>query len=97
MRVKILKKALLMGKVKISKQCEESMIKRGYLRKDLISCIMSSHRVSTQVVNKRIQFIIFGNDIDTLPIMAVLECYRDNQFIVITVKPTISQITQRVI
>lgn len=92
--MKNIKKALMTDRIRLSHHAKESMEKRGYTKKDLISCIMSGSIAEVQVHNGKPCVLVEGKDSDLLPIVLVIGNDGNNYrslFVVITVMPPIDQ------
>lgn len=70
--MKIIKKRLMQGKMMMSDHVGERMAKRGYTRKDLISCILQGELTETQYYNRRFDFVIEGFDADDSPMVVIV-------------------------
>jgi hypothetical protein len=97
--LKEIKKALMTNRVRISQHTKERMDKRGYMRKDIISCILTGSVVERQVFNNNVCLLIEGKDTDNLPIAVVIgrDKNHPNFYIVVTVMPPIAEIFKTVI
>ena len=98
MDIKKVKKALMTGKLRLSDHARFRMDKRGYTKRDIISCIMSGEKVETQIKQKKLRIVIEGLDTDQLPMAAVIGRDMDrDHLVVITVMPPLSKKFTRVI
>ncbi|EAR66147.1 hypothetical protein B14911_10447 [Bacillus sp. NRRL B-14911] len=98
LKMKDIKKALMTNQIRLGKHTFLRMEKRGYTRKDIISCIMSGSIVEKQTYNKKPRVLIEGTDFDQQPMAAVIG-YDDQleSLMVITVMPPLSHKFKRVI
>jgi hypothetical protein len=98
-KLKVIKKVLMGGKgyVRIGVHTYNQMVKRGYSRGDLVSCIMSGKIHEVQMgFNRRINqvartYVLTGIDTSQNPIVVVLSEEGENHFSVVTVMPPTDQ------
>lgn len=87
--IKEIKKALMIKGIRISKHTQERLDKRGYTKRDLISCIMSGEIIEHQAIQGKPSVLIQGVDTDGLPIVVSIGYDKDNGYKIITVMPPI--------
>ena len=98
MSMKEIKKALLTNRLRLSQHAKKRMNKRGYTKKDVISCVLSGMISEIQVSEKGLRTVIEGKDFDGLPMVTVVgKCMYPKEFIVVTVMPPIKSKFQNVI
>lgn len=98
-KLKEIKKILMGGKgyVRIGVHTYNQMVKRGYSRGDLVSCIMSGKIHEVQMgFNRKINqmaktYVLTGSDTSQNPIVVVLSEEGENHFSVVTVMPPTDQ------
>ncbi|WP_148950823.1 DUF4258 domain-containing protein [Bacillus infantis] len=96
--MKTVKKALMTSKVTIGEHAKDRMAKRGYTRKDLISCIMTGSIVEHQIRKGKPCLLIEGQDLDELPIAMVIgHDLKPGYLKVVTVMPPLKGKFKRVI
>lgn len=86
MKLKEVKKVLMTGKgsITLSNHTNRRLIKRGYLKGDIVAAIFNGEIVEYQTATK---VSIAGNDMDHNPIILVMEKKAPDSFHVITVMP----------
>ena len=103
MNLKMIKKALMQGRIRLTKHVLEQMDKRGYTKSDVLACIMSGERTSIQPYrySKKVSAVIVieGVDQDGLPMVVVVghDFSAKALFAVVTAMPPIDEKYQRVI
>lgn len=96
--LKMIKKALMQGQLRISAHTFLRIEKRGYTRSDMINCIMQGEMTRTTMYNKRIGFEIEGFDVDGLPMVMIIgRAKKPAKYKIVTAMPPIHDRFKRVI
>lgn len=96
--LKLIKKALMQGRVRISAHTFLRIEKRGYTRSDMINCIMQGEMTKTTMYKKRIGFEIEGFDMDGLPMVMIIgRAKKPAKYKIVTAMPPIHNRFKRVI
>jgi len=97
--MKEIRKALQRNGVLISKHAIRKMVKRGYTKKDLLSCIWTGERTKLQFHKGNYKARIEGLDVDGLPIVCILAVDHKNKSYlnIVTVFPPIMNKFKRVV
>lgn len=96
--LKLIKKALMQGCVRISSHTFLRIEKRGYTRSDMINCIMRGEITNTTMYQNRIAFEIEGFDMDELPMVLIIgRAKKPAKYKIVTAMPPISDRFKRVI
>ena len=76
--------------IRLSIHAKERMYKRGYTKKDIISCILSGSILERQVYQGKLSVLIEGKDADGLPMALVIgHDQNPKHYVVVTVMPPI--------
>lgn len=95
---RLIKKALMQGKVQISGHTFLRIEKRGYTRSDMINCIMQGEMTRTTMYKKRIAFEIEGFDTDGLPMVLIIgRGKKPAVYKIVTAMPPIQKRFKRII
>lgn len=87
--IRDLKKSLMRmenDKIKLSKHTMQRMNERGYVKGDLVSCIMTGNLLEVQWEKRKPKYIITGRDLDNNPIVIAVGFHK-TLFTIITVMP----------
>lgn len=99
MEMKVIKKALMQGRIRLSVHVMERMEKRGYTKSDLISCIMRGERTRLQPYKQKMCAVIEGYDQDGHPMVIIVghDFSKRALFTIVTAMPPIDDKFLRVI
>lgn len=99
MEMKTIKKALMQGQVRLTSHLLKRIDKRGYMKSDIIACIMSGERTRLQPYKNKVCAVVEGVDRDGLPMVVVIghDFTGKALFTVVTAMPPIEEKFHRVI
>lgn len=98
MELKLIKKALMQGRIRISAHTFTQMEKRGYTKSDIITCLMQGELTETQFFKGRFGYVVEGNDTDGVPVVVIVgHDKKPRAFKIVTIMPPIAKRFNRVI
>jgi len=97
--MKEIRKELLLSRIVLPIHVQQAMEERGYLKKDIISCIWSGEINEIQIHRNEMKAVVEGFDADGSPMVVIIGFYRRDRkrLAIISAFPPIKSKYKRVI